>query len=192
MARESALAANAAGWAIAFERRRRPGARLLVEQKGELTLAAPGGPFILTANADRLEVRGAMADILDFKTGAPPSKKEVKSHLAPQLTLTAAILAGGGFKELGALSARDLVYVRVSGGRVPGAEEQRGDGDAGDLADEVLSRLYALIARFDQETTPYKAWTIPQFINRYGGDYDHLSRLWEWHVIGEASTEGEA
>jgi len=192
MARESALAANAAGWAIAFEQRRRPGARLLVEQKGELTLAAPGGPFVITANADRLEVRGAMADILDFKTGAPPSKKEVKSHLAPQLTLTAAILAGGGFKELGALSARDLVYVRVSGGRVPGAEEQRGDGDAGDLADEVLSRLYALIARFDEETTPYKAWTIPQFINRYGGDYDHLSRLWEWHVIGEASTEGEA
>jgi len=192
MARESALAVNAAEWAIAFEQRRRPGARLFVEQKGELTLAAPGGPFVLTAKADRLEVRGATADIIDFKTGAPPSKKQVASHLAPQLTLTAAILAGGGFNELGALSARDLVYVRVSGGRVPGVEARCDEGDAGVLADEVLARLYGLIARFDQETTPYKAWTLPQFINRYGGDYDHLSRLWEWHVIGEASTEGEA
>ena len=197
MARESALAANAAGWAIAFEQRRRPGARLLVEQKGELTLAAPGGPFILTANADRLEVRGRVADVLDFKTGPPPSKKQVGSHLAPQLTLTAAILAGGGFPDLGPVSAGELVYVRVSGGRVPGVEARCDDGDAGDLADEVLARLYGLVARFDQETTPYKAWTLPQFINRYGGDYDHLSRLWEWHVLGEGflgegSAEGKA
>jgi ATP-dependent helicase/nuclease subunit B len=191
MARESALAVNAAGWAIAFEKRRRPGARLFVEQKGELTLAAPGGPFVITAKADRLEVRGRVADILDFKTGAPPSKKQVGSHLAPQLTLTAAILAGGGFSELGALIAGELVYVRVSGGRVPGVEARCDEGDAGDLADEVLARLYGLIARFDHDTTPYKAWTLPQFINRYGGDYDHLSRLWEWHVMGEASREGE-
>jgi ATP-dependent helicase/nuclease subunit B len=67
MARESALASNAAEWAIAFERRRRPGARLLVEQKGELTLTTPGGPFVLTAKADRLEVRGRLADILPAK-----------------------------------------------------------------------------------------------------------------------------
>jgi len=192
MARESALAANAAGWAIAFEQRRRPGARLVVEQKGELTLAAPGGPFVLTAKADRLEVRGAVADILDFKTGSPPTKKQVRSHLSPQLTLTAAILGAGGFSELGPVSAGDLIYVRVSGGRVPGEEIRCDEGDAGDLADEVLARLYGLITRFDQETTPYKAWTLPQFINRYGGDYDHLARLWEWHVLGEDSAEGES
>ncbi len=114
------------------------------------------------------------------------------SHLAPQLTLTAAILAGGGFAELGALSAGELVYVRVSGGRIAGLEARCDEGDAGDLADEVVARLHGLIARFDQETTPYTAWTLPQFISRYGGDYDHLSRLWEWHVLGEGSAEGEA
>lgn len=192
MARESALAANAAEWAIGFEQRRRPGARIFVEQKGELTLAAPGGPFVITAKADRLEVRGRFADILDFKTGAPPSKKQVASHLAPQLTLTAAILAGGGFSALGALSPGELVYVRVSGGRVPGLEARCDEGDAGELADEVLARLHGLISRFDRETTAYKAWTLPQFINRYGGDYDHLARLWEWHVLGDGSAEGEA
>jgi ATP-dependent helicase/nuclease subunit B len=186
------LSANAAGWAIDFERRRRGGARLFVEQKGELTLAAPGGPFVLTAKADRLEVRGRVADILDFKTGTPPTKKQVKSHLAPQLTLTAAILAAGGFSELGAVSAGELLYVRVSGGRVPGKEVRCDEGDAGALADEVLAKLQARIAGFDQETTAYKAWALPQFINRYGGDYDHLSRLWEWHVLGENAGEGDA
>jgi ATP-dependent helicase/nuclease subunit B len=192
MARESALAANAAGWAVAFEQRRRPGARLFVEQTGELTLAAPGGPFVLTAKADRLEVRGRVADILDFKTGTPPTKKQVAAHLTPQLSLTAAILAGGGFSQLGPLSAGELLYVRVTGGRVPGQEVRCDEGDAGDLADEVFARLHGLIARFDEETTPYAAWTLPQFIHRYGGDYDHLARLWEWHVLGEASAEGEA
>ena len=42
------------------------------------------------------------------------------------------------------------------------------------------------IRRFDEEATPYLSWAIPQFINERGGDYDHLARLWEWHVIGEA------
>jgi len=30
---------------------------------------------------------------------------------------------------------------------------------------------------------------MPQFIGRFGGDYDHLARLWEWGVIG---GDGEA
>jgi hypothetical protein len=30
---------------------------------------------------------------------------------------------------------------------------------------------------------------MPQFIARYGGDYDHLARLWEWYVLGEEGDE---
>ena len=40
------------------------------------------------------------------------------------------------------------------------------------------------VAAFDDESTPYVAWAAPQFIGRFGGDYDHLGRLWEWGVIG--------
>ena len=36
--------------------------------------------------------------------------------------------------------------------------------------------------------TPYLSWAAPQFMGRYGGDYDHLARLWEWGVIGGAET----
>jgi ATP-dependent helicase/nuclease subunit B len=189
MARESALAANVAPWVIDFERRRRPGARLIVEQQGVVTFDSPGGPFTLTARADRIEARSEVADVLDFKTGQAPSGKMVRSGLAPQLTLTGAILAEGGFTDLGPLTPGDLLYVRVSGGRIPGREESRGDGEAANLAAEALSGLKRRVAKFDDPATGYLSWAIPQFIGRYGGDYDHLARLWEWHVVGEGSGE---
>jgi ATP-dependent helicase/nuclease subunit B len=185
MTREQALAANVAPWVIGFERRRRPGARLIVERQGELTFAAPGGPFTLTAKADRIEARGAVADILDFKTGQAPSAKQVESGLSPQLTLTAAILAGGGFADLGHMTPGDLLYVRVSGGRIPGVEESRGGRDPAGLAAEALAGLKRRVASFDHPDTPYRSWARPQFIGRFGGDYDHLARLWEWHVMGD-------
>ena len=191
MARERALAANVAPWIIQFERGRRPGATFLVENRGELAFEAPGGAFVLTARADRLEHRGDRADILDFKTGAPPSNKQVRAGLAPQLTLSGAILAGGGFEGVEAVAPGELVYVRVGGGRNPGAVDIRSlaEESAG-LAAEALAGLKRRIDWFDDAATPYSSWAVPQFIGGYGGDYDHLARLWEWHVIGDAEGEG--
>ena len=187
MTRELALAANAAPWVVAFEQRRRPGARLMIEQSGLIELDAEGGPFTLTAKADRIEARGLTADILDYKTGAAPSAKQVWAGLSPQLTLTAAIVAAGGFAELGPAAPGTLMYVRVSGGRIPGREEKRaGDVESKILAAAALAGLRKRIDWFDQEETGYLSWAMPQFIGRYAGDYDHLARLWEWHVIGEA------
>jgi ATP-dependent helicase/nuclease subunit B len=190
LAREGALAANVAPWVIAFERRRRAGARLVVEQRGAHSFETPGGRFTVTARADRIELRGGFADVLDFKTGAAPSAKQVESGIAPQLTLTAAILRAGGFEEVGRVEPGALVYVRVSGGRVPGSEEVRAEPpESGDLAAKALAGLKRLAAAFDDPAKAYRAWAMPQFIGRFGGDYDHLARLWEWGVIG---GDGEA
>jgi len=81
--------------------------------------------FILSARADRIERRhdGRYA-ILDYKTGQPPTGKQVRMGLSPQLTLEAAILREGGFKDIPAdSSVGELVYVRLSGNNPPG--EQR-------------------------------------------------------------------
>jgi ATP-dependent helicase/nuclease subunit B len=191
LTREQALADNVAPWVMALEARRRPGARFLIEQSGLHRIETPGGGFTVTAKADRIELRAARGDILDFKTGAAPSKKQVESGLSPQLTLTAAILHHGGFAEARGIIPRDLVYVRVSGGRVPGREEVRaGDGESLDLALRALEGLRKRAERFEDPETPYIAWAAPQFIDQYGGDYDHLARLWEWHVIGDGDAEG--
>ncbi len=81
--------------------------------------------FILSARADRIERRndGSFA-ILDYKTGQPPTGKQVRMGLSPQLTLEAAILREGGFEGIAAgASVGELVYVRLSGNNPPG--EQR-------------------------------------------------------------------
>jgi ATP-dependent helicase/nuclease subunit B len=192
LARESALARNAADWVVEFERQRRPGARFLVEQSGRLAFAAPGGAFTVTAKADRIERREDGADILDFKTGRPPTKAQVEAGFSPQLTLTAAILDEGGFEALGGARPRELVYVRVSGGREPGKQSVYASGpETLLLAGAALAGLKRRVAAFARRDTAYLSWAAPQYIGRFAGDYDHLARLWEWHVIGEDTNGGE-
>ena len=64
------------------------------------TFAVGERAFTLSGIADRIERRndGSYA-ILDYKTGAARTEKQVRTGLAPQLTLEAAILRGGGFKR---------------------------------------------------------------------------------------------
>jgi ATP-dependent helicase/nuclease subunit B len=186
LAREHALAKNVAPWVVKFELKRRPGAALFIEQSGTMTFDAAAGPFTVTAKADRIEQRGRIADVLDFKTGSAPTARQVVSGLAPQLTLTAAILAAGGFGEIGPAEPGELAYIRVSGGRIPGREEIRAyRGESGQMAAHALAGLQKRVAAFDQRETPYVAWATPQFMGKWGGDYDHLGRLWEWGVIGD-------
>src|SRR5690606_8477550 len=119
LARERPLARNCARWLERFERERRArGATLLIEQAGALSFDAPGGAFTLTARADRIELDAHGAAVLDFKTGSAPSQKQVVQGFAPQLTLTAAILAAGGFPAP-PTEATELLYVRLTGRRDP-------------------------------------------------------------------------
>ncbi len=186
MAWERARAERMAPYIIAFETSRRPVEALYVEERGEMSFDAPGGAFTLSAKADRIELRGERADILDFKTGMPPSIKQVTSGISPQLTLTAAILAAGGFAALGPRKPGELLYVRVSGGRRPlDAKPSFVPPGTEAMAEEVLAKLARLVARFDHQACPYPSWPAPQFMNRWSGDYDHLARVWEWNVVGE-------
>jgi len=193
MARETPLARNAARWLAAFEARRRSrGVDLLIEQQGTLTLNGPAGPFTLKAYADRIEVGATGAAVMDFKTGAAPSGKQIKAGFAPQLTLTAAILSHGGFADTnGPTPPEELTYVRVVGRKKPGEVAVRAAGtEAQALADAALEGLMKRIARFDDPATPYLSWVAPQFMGNFGGNYDHLARVWEWHVVG--GEEGDA
>ena len=57
------------------------------------------------------------------------------------------------------------------------------------MAEAALEGLTRRIAAFDNLETPYVSWAAPQFMGNFGGNYDHLARLWEWHV---ASADEEA
>jgi ATP-dependent helicase/nuclease subunit B len=175
-------------WFLAYERKRRSEDfhPALIEQAGALDIPAPAGPFTLKAKADRIDRHhgdGRLA-VLDYKTGQPPSAKQVNTGLAPQLALEAAIARAGGFVGLTPAEIAELVYIRLGGGIEPG-EAKRIEGNsrtlippADELAREALAKLSGWVARFDDEKIPYLSRPRPQFVD-YPGDYDHLARVAE-------------
>jgi ATP-dependent helicase/nuclease subunit B len=193
LARERPLARRLGVFAAGFEHGRRTHADLvLVEQEGVLTIKVDAEPFTLTAKADRIETQGGRAHVIDFKTGAPPTPKQVAAGFYPQLTLTSAILAQGGFSDVGPLEPGALLYVRVNGRDPPGVVVEACDpGESGGLAEAALEGLRRLVRRYNDPATPYLPWTAPQFLATRAGDYDHLSRLFEWYVQGDAGDGGE-
>ena len=85
----------------------------LTEQRGTLDLIIQGRSFTLSGTADRIERRqdGAIA-ILDFKTGKPPTEKQVRAGLSPQMPLQGLIAREGGYGEIGEASLAALTYLR--------------------------------------------------------------------------------
>jgi len=176
-----------AQWFLEEEEKSRNGiAASHAEIKGALALPVAGQPLTLTCRADRIDLlRDGTARIVDFKTGKVPTSAQVKSGLAPQLTLEAAMLARGAFAGIAALQTSRLLYVRLSGGEPPGEiTELRFDISPNEIADRHLAGLIDLLAAYDRPEQPY----IPRAaIEREDddSDFDHLSRYREWALSGE-------
>jgi ATP-dependent helicase/nuclease subunit B len=168
---------------VAFEAERRAGIeKPHVEVRGDLSISAPGGEFRLTGRADRIDVlAGGGAAILDYKSGKPPSVKQVQRLLSPQLPLEAAILARGGFKGMDAQETREMLYLGI--GDEKAASTPGPIPDPMPLSEDAYARLAGRIARFDEADTPYLSRVIVEKV-RYEGDYDHLARVREWSVSG--------
>jgi ATP-dependent helicase/nuclease subunit B len=134
-----------------------------------------------------------LAHILDYKTGAAPSKKQVETGFSPQLTLTAAILREGGFKDIGPREPGDLTYLRVTGRKPAGVEEVRAAAgvDSQEAAIKALNGLRELIERYDNPNQPYLSRVAPQFVHDHVGDYGHLARVFEWSTSGDDGEGSE-
>jgi ATP-dependent helicase/nuclease subunit B len=172
---------------------------IAAEIRGEIPIRLDNErSFVLSARADRIERRhdGSFA-ILDYKTGQPPTGKQVRMGLSPQLTLEAAILREGGFEGIAAgSSVGELVYVRLSGNNPPGEQKslelkiRNNDTpqppDA--AADYARAQLEALIRRFENEDEPYTSLNLSMWTNRYGS-YDDLARIKEWSAAGGLGIE---
>jgi len=169
---------------LAIERRRRALiARSHLEARGTRTFAGPAGEFLLYGYADRIdELKSGGAAIVDYKTGKPPSIKQVEILLASQLPLEGAILLEGGFEGIGALEPKDLLYIHFAGKKSP-VEEQHTKIDAETLSRKVAETLAQWIARFDDEATGYPARDKIERAREHG-DYDHLARVREWSLTG--------
>jgi ATP-dependent helicase/nuclease subunit B len=173
-----------ADWFLGVEAERRKTIRpLAIEVTGSIRLTPPGGDFTLTAKADRIDrtPTGGVV-LLDYKTGQPPTGKEVRLGKAPQLPLEALIARDGGFTEVGPATVEGLEFWRLTGGDPAGTILTLKD-DAHDLADEAREGLLALIEAFDDPAMPYRSQPRPSWAPRFT-DYAHLSRIAEWSAGG--------
>jgi ATP-dependent helicase/nuclease subunit B len=183
-----------ARWFADYETQRR--GRIVaahVEIRGELPIPAGDRTFRLTGRADRIErLTGGGYAVLDFKTGTLPTSKQVQIGVSPQLTLEAAMLRNGAFPGLApGASVAELIYVRLNGGNPAGEEfiVKLKDRTPDDAADAALTELKALVARFEDESTPYRPLVLSMWKARYGA-YDDLARVKEWSLSeGEAEEE---
>jgi ATP-dependent helicase/nuclease subunit B len=180
---------------LAFERERRGAvAQTWVERQGAIPIpVGSGGSFELRARADRIDVlHSGGARLIDYKSGAPPSAKDVKAGFSPQLTLEAAMLRREGFEELPQLEAEEAIYLKLGG--AAGGEEKHAGGkgeDIGKLAEQHFAGLQTLLNAFACEDTPYLSRPFPKFVPRFS-DYDHLARVKEWSATGGESDAGDA
>jgi ATP-dependent helicase/nuclease subunit B len=182
-----------AEWLVRFEIARRANlSRLDAEIGGSIDIPFGGEQFKLTVRADRIEhLKDGRYVVLDYKTGAPPSDKQVLTGLSPQLTLEAAILRRGGFENTPAgASVAELIYVRLRGGAVAG--EQRSvnikDGTSDEQADLALAKLTEVLAKFADPANPYYSLLHPMWTTHYG-TYDHLARVQEWSLTGATNED---
>lgn len=185
-----------ATWLIAWEKKRRSRlqAPLAAETYGRFDITLPsGGTVLLTGQADRIETLndGTLA-IIDFKTGKPPSLKQVQAGISPQLTIEAALALERAFPDVAALPASALLYVKL-GGKDDGKEHRITPKDKTmSIADLVTFHHHELVALLDahwNHARPFASRPLVEFASLYA-KYDHLARVKEWSVGGDES-EGE-
>ena len=174
-----------ARWFVATEDLRRAGGAKLLrsETKGAFMI----GTLTVEARADRIDdTGGGVWEIIDYKTGRVPSKKELEGLFAPQLLLEAAMASSGGFAEVkGKPKAVKLAYWQANGLGDGGSEKDIEEAD--DLVPKMVEMVARMVKHFAKPGTPYAALPWPEFIPHFN-DYTHLERVAEWSTAGGGET----
>ncbi len=151
-------------------------AKIHNEISGEIVYLLPGGEFKFTAKADRLdELKNGNFNILDYKTGKIPSKKQIMSGHALQLPLEGLIATKGKFTGLNNTAVQNMIYWQLGVSALSFSPKEA------DILEKSENYLLELITTFDFETTPYHSRPVPKFVPK-NKDYEHLARIKEWSI----------
>jgi len=153
-----------------------------LEVSGELTYKIAGEDFVLSAQADRIEI-GATGEItiVDFKTGSAPSDKMVRSGFDQQMPLQALIAMKGGFEGVRSAPVAALEYVELRGkfgARTigPGKDGELTPPKMAERAEEGTQRL---ISAYRAPDAVYASAPRVQFV-KYNYGFNLLARRAEW------------
>ncbi len=172
--------------------RRADGGQMFFEAKIETHISELN--FTLSAKADRIEFhKDKGISCVDYKTGTPASKKDMREGNALQLSLAAAILLYADKPSLPIPEnafVKELAYWKISGERTPIEIKNTLSGEEASAAMvRAWEKLRELIASYQHKDKPYISH-LEMKKTRYVGDYDHLARLAEWSVLA-SKEEGE-
>ncbi len=165
--------------------------RIHVEAEGELAVPVGGETFRLTGKADRIdELETGEGRIIDYKTGQATFSGVTAQDYSPQLDLEGWMLAEGAFAGISAMTAAELMYIRVSGGQPAGEVFRPKDKFPVEKRIETARTGFVqLMAMYQRPERGYPARTGAEAWNRLS-DYDHLSRWREWG-LGRDGGDGE-
>ena len=137
----------------------------------------------LYGKVDRIDrlADGGLA-IVDYKTGKPPSRKQVEAGFALQLGLLGLIAEKGGFPDVTGQAAAyeywSLARERGQFGHVMSPVGTKGIA-AEDFVAHAAHHLTEAIEHWLTGDAPFTAKLHPEFAPY--GDYDQLMRLEEWY-----------
>jgi ATP-dependent helicase/nuclease subunit B len=174
-----------ARWFVAEENARRStGTRLLTsESNAAMTIGPASRPLRIEARADRVdELERGIWEIIDYKTGRVPTKKELEALFAPQLLLEAAMAERGGFEKIDGKAKTVRLSYWQANGLDDGGKVSEIEG-----SDELVAEMMVLVEKmadhFARPGTAYPALPWPAH-GPYFNDYAHLERITEWSTAG--------
>lgn len=144
-------------------------------------------PFAITGQADRVDLLSdGTLEILDFKTGSPPSNAAMKAFEAPQLPVEAMMALNAGLNGIPQADTSALTYIKIGLGPdafKPSAFATADGMSVMDAAEEVFRRVQLHIEHFLFHQTALPARLLPLKSQRFAGAYDHLARVAEWTAV---------
>jgi ATP-dependent helicase/nuclease subunit B len=175
---------TAAGQFLAHEREREPLVqRRHAEIDGRWTLRLEH-EFVLTGRADRVdEMVDGTLEIIDFKTGAVPTKGAMQAFEVPQLLLEAEMARAGALRDIAPADTSRLTYIKIGLGPEAFLPKDFIPAEGFDLmtaAAELSRRMQGHIALFLFRDVAMPARLLPLRNQRFAGAYDHLARVAEW------------
>ncbi|EJF80175.1 double-strand break repair protein AddB [Bartonella sp. DB5-6] len=175
---------NLAPFILQWERSLEPRERYAEVVSQKIPIDTTG--VTLSGRADRIDVLpNKTVEIIDFKTTTPPSSKQVRDLLFPQLALETALLMKGAFTDFQNLTPSNLFYIPLNGkGEITPKSifSKKGEKEHQSiisLGEKAWEHLIALIEYYKNPQQGYLSHAVPM-IKQYESDYDHLARLWEW------------
>jgi ATP-dependent helicase/nuclease subunit B len=182
LAARRAVLEQMSDWYLGWRAERRVDGKPKLEVKGHWDFDIGGAPFTLSAMADRIERQpdGSLV-VIDFKTGNPPSDKEIAAELSQQMPLQALIAGKGGYECIPAASVSSLEYVAFKAkpdARVIG-QSRALQATPDELAQTAEEGLVRIISAYRENDAAFLSAPRVQFV-KYDNGYNRLARRAEW------------